>query len=422
MRLAREAVGPSSNNTSTSTETDLDSEIHHMNVQGVNRKNSANSLLTTTTLERRESDREVCSHGQSRSGTISPVSDSFGDDNDLFNYNGLQSSSHLGQQVSGSASRRHPHISIPGYQPTHHNTSATRVVNFSPNNTRGLSPVHSSSQSMHAQATAQMALLMDNHRHDMRDPSRQTDENSYDSASISSDQASSMVYIRQQQRLEENRQAESLRRQRTQELEFSQKCMMLARQQQGTRERAQQASFSFHENGDLSQHNMEDNNQNQNTGTAFPFDRADYATVSSDTQSGSGVRRRNESFQSSIDLGYEGLTLNPTIDIQSDFMSDRGGEPYMPPPVLGMMRKQQVHSLLYNLNFLPLTYLPSCMYCPITFYILPYFLTQLQLFCMTSSGDGHEYGISERHGFWRSSIFLHGYSPAPTYHVPDPDA
>ena len=374
MRLAREAVGPSSNNTSTSTETDLDSEIHHMSVQGVNRKNSANSLLTTTTLESRESDREVCSHGQSRSGTISPVSDSFGDDNDLFNYNGLQSSSHLGQQVPGSASRRHPHITIPGYQPTHHNTSATRIVNFSPNNTRGLSPVHSSSQSMHAQATAQMALLMDHHRHDMRDPSRQTDENSYDSASISSDQASSMVYIRQQQRLEENRQAESLRRQRTQELEFSQKCMMLARQQQGTRERAQQASFSFHENGDLSQHNMEDNNQN--TGTAFPFDRADYATVSSDTQSGS---RRRESFQSSIDLGYEGLTLNPTSDIQSDFMSDRGGEPYMPPPVLGMMRKQQVHLILSYLDLLTLTYLPSCtVLSHPTFYLLQ-LLMRLQI-------------------------------------------
>ena len=340
MRLAREAVGPSSNNTSTSTETDLDSDMHHMNVQGVNRKNSANSLLTTTTLESRESDREVCSHGQSRSGTISPVSDSFGDDNDLFNYNGLQPSSHLGQQVPGSVARRHSHITIPGYQPTHHSTSATRTVNFSPSNTRGLSPVHSSSQSMHAQATAQMALLMDHHRHDMRDPSRQTDENSYDSASISSDQASSMVYIRQQQRLEENRQAESLRRQRTQEVEFSQKYMMLTRQQQGTRERTQPASFSFHENGDLPQQ-MEDN---QNTGSAFQFDRAEYENTANPSDAQSGVRRR-EAFQSSIDLGYEGLTLNPTSDIQSDFMSDRGGEPYMPPPVLNMMRKQQVRHL-----------------------------------------------------------------------------
>ena len=371
MRLAREAVNPGSNNTSTSTDTELDLDMHHMNVQGVNRKNSANSLLTTTTLESRESDREVCSHGQSRSGTISPVSDSFGDDNDLFNYNGLQPSSHLGQQVPGSAARRHPHITIPGYQPTHHNTSATRIVNFSPNNTRGISPVHSSSQSMHAQATAQMALLMDHHRHDMRDPSRQTDENSYDSASISSDQASSMVYIRQQQRLEENRQAESLRRQRTQELEFSQKCMMLARQQQGTRERTQTASFSFHENGDLLQHveGIQNQNQNQKTVSAFQFNRAEYENTSipSDTQLGSGVRRR-ESFQSSIDLGYEGLTLNPTSDIQSDFMSDRGGEPYMVPPVLGMMRKQQVrvcvvshfNQLLVSCHLLP--YYPLSIY------------------------------------------------------------
>lgn len=101
MRLAREAVGTSH---SPSTDNDLDSEQIIRQ-----RKNSGNSLLTFTTLESRGSDRDYLP--QSRSGTISPVSDSFTDENDQFNYNG---SSGMPPQSQHPTQSQHMNSGPPG--------------------------------------------------------------------------------------------------------------------------------------------------------------------------------------------------------------------------------------------------------------------------------------------------------------------
>lgn len=339
MRLAREAVGPGSNNTSTSTENDLDMEILNLHMQGVDRKNSANSLLTTTTLESRESDG--CSHALSRSGTISPVSDSFVDDSDLlFSCNGLQPTSHL---TSAASSRRHANTVTPGYLQTQHNSQATRSVNVNSSTPRGLSPAPgpSSSQTIYSQATAQMAILMDHQRREMRDVSRQQEDSSYDNT----DQVGTSGFGRLQQRFEENRQAEVQRRQRAQEHEFSQKCMMLARQQQqAARERCRTTPFPYLE-GINSNPSAEDfRHQGLPSSQYERGDFTEMATLSVDVQLGS---RDRDAFQGTFDQSYRGPP-SVTSSISDEFrFTDRSGEPYMPPPVLGMMRKQQVHLHIY---------------------------------------------------------------------------
>lgn len=337
MRLAREAVGPGSNNTSTSTENDLDMELLNLHTQGVDRKNSANSLLTTTTLESRESDG--CSHALSRSGTISPVSDSFVDDSDLLF--GMQPTLHL---TSGSAAsaRRHANIIIPGYP--QHTSQSTRSANLNSSAPRGLSPAPgpSSSQTIYSQATAQMAILMDHQRREMRDASRHQEDNSYEN----SDQVGTLGFSRSQ-RFEENRQAEVLRRQRAQEHEFSQKCMMLARQQQqAARERCRTAPFPYLE-GINSNPSAEDC-RHQGLPSS-QYERGDFPerpTLSVDTTLG---LRDSDAFQGTFDQSYRGPP-SVTTSISDEFrFTDRAGEPYMPPPVLGMIRKQQVH-YLYNIT------------------------------------------------------------------------
>lgn len=235
MRLAREAVGPSH---SPSTDNDLDSEhiIHH-------RKNSGNSLLTFTTLESRGSgDRDFQNQGL-RSGTMSPVSDSYTDDNDQFNYNGPTGSQHQSQSQ---------HIAPPGqgipsrklspaltYPPSHSNNN--RNSNFPPqglkNGLNGSAPgPHSSSQSMHAQATAQMAMLMDHQRRDIRDPYQSKDEQG------NGDQASAMARLRIDQRaLLQDRQNQQFRQQG---LEDNQKPMQIRQQQLGDRRRVQNSLYN----------------------------------------------------------------------------------------------------------------------------------------------------------------------------------
>jgi hypothetical protein len=349
MRLAREAVGPGSNNTSTSTENDLDMEMLNLHTQTVDRKNSANSLLTTTTLESRESDG--CSHGLSRSGTISPVSDSFVDDSDLLF--GMQPTLHL---TSGSAasSRRHTNIVIPGYLQTQHTSQSTRSANLNSSTPRGLSPAPgpSSSQTIYSQATAQMAILMDHQRREMRDASRHQEDNSYEN----SEQTGTQGFNRQL-RFEENRQAEVLRRQRAQEHEFSQKCMMLARQQQqAARERCRTAPFPYLEGinsnpsaEDFRHQGLPSSQYERGDFTERP-ERPERPSLSVDTTLGS---RDLDAFPGTFDQSYRGPP-SVTTSISDEFrFTDRAGEPYMPPPVLGMMRKQQVRSpyFLYNVFY-----------------------------------------------------------------------
>lgn len=343
MRLAREANVPGSNNTSTSTDNDLDMELHHLHMQGVNRKNSANSLLTTTTLESRESENG-CSHPQSRSGTISPVSDSFVDESEALGNNyGLQPSSLLTHQLSSgsvSSSRRHPALNSAGYL---HSSLTTRAVNYLSVSSRNSSPVpgHSSSQSMHAQATAQMALLMDHQRRELRDASRQPEDASQESFGIA-EQSITLGYGRQSQQ-QLRFEAEASRWKKAQEQEFSQKSAMLALQQQSLRDRSRSGNTSFQDsNSSQSQEDF------CNSGSTSQFEAVEYddpPIPSIDTQL---TGRERDSFPGSYDLGYRVPTLSPVLmgDIQSEFrFTDRAGEPYLAPPVLGMVRKQQVNSM-----------------------------------------------------------------------------
>ena len=301
MRLARvggvnPGQGPGSNNTSISTDGDLDLELHHHHTAGVHRKNSGNSLLTTTTLESRESD----SRPQSRSGTISPVSDSFVDDNEVsFNYNGGALPPSL-VMPSNSAinSRRQGNIVVPGYLPAHMGAPAIRTVNFHPNQnpTRGsgsgtglTSGNHSSSQIIHAQATAQMAHLMDQHRRENgRSDVIRIDDNisTFESltGSVQSVGAVGVVgglsggnidpmaptdFPWLQQRFEENRLLDVQRRQQQQQqqqqqLNVQSQSVSATRQQQAV-VRRKPSPFSFQDNNDPNQDQIIDiNNINQN--------------------------------------------------------------------------------------------------------------------------------------------------------------
>mmetsp|Transcript_31296 Transcript_31296/g.29836 ORF Transcript_31296/g.29836 Transcript_31296/m.29836 type:complete len:640 (+) Transcript_31296:145-2064(+) len=315
MRLAREAVGPSH---SPSTDNDLDSEsnIHH-------RKNSANSLLTFTTLESRGSgDRDY--QNQCRSGTISPVSDSYTDDNDQFNYNGptgsqhQNQSQHTGQGPSGQGiATRKPSLTYPPSQNNNRNS------NFPPqglkNGLNSSAPgTHSSSQSMHAQATAQMAMLMDHQRRDMRDPYQSKDEQG------NGDQTSAMARLRIDQRaILQDRQNQQLRQQGLED--NNQKPSMQIRQQQlGDRRRVQNSPF--------------------NEG----FD--DYNSSSGQMSDRSGRDEFDEPNRQ-YDQRYRGSqsSLNGDLGSINDFRFNSDKRPdFAPPPIMGNIRKPQAMTSVYR--------------------------------------------------------------------------
>ena len=426
MRLARAGglhpgQGPGSNNTSISTDGDLDLELHHHHTAGVNRKNSGNSLLTATTLESRESD----SRPQSRSGTISPVSDSFIDDSDvLFSYNGglVPSSSH--SQVvpihSGIASRRQGNIVVPGYLPVHMGATSTRIVNFHPNQIptkgvgagTGLIPgSHSSLQTMHAQATAQMAYLMDNQRRDTtRSDVLRVDDNAsiFESTTGAAqggigsaigglngnlDQISSMDFARLQQRFEENRALDIQRRQQQQQQILQNQALLVTRQQQALL-RQRTSPFTFPESSGV---NQEQNvyNIKQN----FDFD--DNGSSSNNLYVGNQFERRETISNNDVDLEESSSsnilsTLNlPSVEQRENFNVQYNNQrqqqlqfqqqqqqfqqqlqqqqlvtvnssnnnnisennefkfstdlPYAPPPVIGILKKQQVREEIFIL-------------------------------------------------------------------------
>ena len=365
MRLAREAVNPGSNNTSLSNDGDLDLELHHHHTQGVHRKNSANSLLTTTTLESRESDN--CSRPQSRSGTISPVSDSFIDDNELiFSYGGFQSASHTQTQPTGLGigARRQANIVTPTYLPT-------RTVNFhaNGNGSRGGGQIsgQSSSQTLHSQtstqiATAQMsALLMDQQRREAIDGSRSGNSNgngngnsivddgsNYDSGSLSSEHISLSGYSRLQQRFEENRAQEAQTQRR---LSAQEHAMALARQQQlAVRRRTSFSSYQDNTNSNSNQ--IQNSIQNLNSKVSFDdfhstnsYERGndENSILSNFSQSENRDsfdrdRMYEERYRQSLSLSDSSSSDLNNLN-NTDFRFN--GDTYAPPPVMGIHRKQQ---------------------------------------------------------------------------------
>ena len=416
MRLARAGglhpgQAPGSNNTSISTDGDLDLELHHHHTAGVHRKNSGNSLLTATTLESRESD----SRPQSRSGTISPVSDSFIDDSEvLFSYNGglVPSSSH--SQIvplhSGIASRRQGNVVVPGYLPnqSHMGATSTRIVNFHPNQipTKGTGTgtglttgSHSSLHTMHAQATAQMAYLMDNQRRDTtRSDALRVDDNAsiFESTTGAAqggigsaigglngnlDQISSMDFARLQQRFEENQ-----RRQQQQQI-IQNQALLAARQQQAL-QRKRTSPFTFPESSGVNQEqsiynikpnfDVDDNSSSSNnlyvtnqferremiSNNDVDLEDSSNAKILSTLNQPSAEQRESYNVQYNQQRHQQQLQLQFQQQLQqqqqqsvtvSDNSINENNEfrflndpPYAPPPVIGMLKKQQVRNVISN--------------------------------------------------------------------------
>jgi hypothetical protein len=363
MRLARETVGPGSNNSSTITDTDLDSELI-LRRNNDNRRNSDNSLLTTTSLESRERESEKGQQNnlpQSRSGTISPISDSFLEDTDAFNYNGLGGQpTHQSQYPTGSgiASRRSP-ASGPSGNANSNNQSQPRPDNFH-QSLRGPSPnqSQSSSQSMHAQATAQMAMLIDYQRRegrDGRDGSKHPDDDqevsNSSSLGVNIEQVTAMARLRMEQRVILQNQAQNQARQnQEQEFQKSLQSMQSTRQQQplGERRRVTQNSSpngqgfdDFRSNG----HNQYDRNDRENDNSSShslgPRDRE----YDSDRFRGSNGSIGPPSLGNSNPhtIGPTMGNPSPNMGSSSDLNDFRFGDrEYAPPPVMEMMRKQQV--------------------------------------------------------------------------------
>ena len=113
---------------------------------------------------------------------------------------------------------------------------------------------------------------------------------------------------------------------------FTQKSAMLALQQQALRDRSRSGNTSYQDSNSSQSQSQEDF---CNSGSTSQFETVEYDDPPIP-----------DSFQGSYEQGYRVPTLIPVSmgDIQSEFrFTDRAGEPYLAPPVLGMARKQQVN-------------------------------------------------------------------------------
>lgn len=200
-------------------------------------------------------------------------------------------------------------------------------------------PGHSSSQSMHAQATAQMAILMDHQRRDIRDPYNKQSEDQGNG-----DQASAMARLRMDQRaLLQERQNQQLRQQPPED--NAQKSHMQARQQQTLGERRRGQTSPYSEGFDDYRNSSHSSGRLDSSGGLYDRGIADDDRSSTGQMSDRDGREEFDEPQRAYDQRFRGSqgSLNGDIGPMNDFrFHGEKGQDFAPPPIMGTMRKQQV--------------------------------------------------------------------------------